>query len=139
MSVLPVQTSGTRILNTVLLFLVALEPYLFNLLPFFGSSQGIDSLYDADSAIYAFDIGAIYGILALFTHVLAKEEEKLVTSDLLKKYRRSRDLEIVVAIIFLISSFPQFSTMNLRYYLWATSFFIYRGGSLVTRLRNQAL
>jgi hypothetical protein len=30
MSVLPVETAGTRVLNTLLLFLVALEPYLFN-------------------------------------------------------------------------------------------------------------
>ena len=139
MSVLPVQTGGTRILNTVLLFLVALEPYLFNLLPLFGVSQSINSLYDVDSTIYALDIGAIYGILAVFTHVLAKEETKLVTPDLLKKYRRSRNLETVVAIIFLASAIPQVLTPNLRYYLWATTFFVYRGGNLVTRLRKQAL
>lgn len=138
MSVLPVQTTGTRIFNTTLLFLVALEPYLFNLLPFFGASQTTD-LNDAVSIVYATDIGAIYGILALFTHVLANEEKKLVTSDLLKKYRRSRDLEVVVAIIFFVSALPQFSNVNLRYYLWATTFFIYRAGNLVRRLRNQAL
>ena len=82
------------------------------------------------------DIGAIYGILALFTHVLAKEEKGSVTHDLLRKYRRSRDLEIVVAIIFLVSAIPQFSALNLRFYLWAATFFIYRGGNLVTRLRE---
>ena len=138
MSVLPVQTTGTRILNTTLLFLVALEPYLFNLLPFFGPSQASD-LNGAVSTVYAIDIGVIYGILALFTHILAKEEKKLVTSDLLKKYTRNRDLEVLVAIIFFVSAIPQFSSLDLRYYLWATTFFIYRAGNLVTRLRKQSL
>jgi len=134
MSVLPAETTGTRILNTILLFLVALEPYLFNLI-FFGASQTM-AFYDAASTTYALDIGAIYGILALFTHVLAKEEKGLATQDLLRKYRRSRDLEIVVAIIFLVSAIPQFSTLNLRFYLWAATFFIYRTGNLVARLRE---
>jgi hypothetical protein len=34
MSVLPVETGRTRSLNTVMLFLVAIEPYLFNQLNF---------------------------------------------------------------------------------------------------------
>src|SRR5437879_7741379 len=68
MSVLPVQTALTRVLNTILLFLVALEPYLFNILPFFLSPrQTFSELYDVTSSIYALDIGAIHGILALFT------------------------------------------------------------------------
>src|SRR6266704_4204216 len=40
MSVLPIQTTWTRVLNTLLLLLVALEPYLFNtLLAFFVNPQ----------------------------------------------------------------------------------------------------
>src|SRR6266571_684484 len=137
MSVLPVQTSATRVLNTVLLFLVALEPYLFNTLGFFVASQ-TGQLYDAASTVYAFDIGAIYGILALFTNILATEERKLVAPDLLRKYRHSRDLEIVVATIFLVSAIPQFWTLNLRYYIWATTFFVYRGGSMMRGLKKQS-
>jgi len=137
MSVLPVQTSATRILNTVLLFLVALEPYLFNTLGFFVASQ-TGELYDAASTVYAFDIGTIYGILALFTNILATEERKLVAPDLLRKYKHTRDLEIVVAIIFLLSAIPQFWTLNLRYYIWATTFFVYRGGSMMRGLRKQS-
>ncbi len=33
-SVLPVETTGTRALNTIMLFLVAIEPYLFNQISF---------------------------------------------------------------------------------------------------------
>ena len=138
MSVLPVQTALTRVLNTILLFLVALEPYLFNILPFFLSPpQTFTELYDVTSSIYALDIGAIYGILALFTHILASEERKLVAPDLLRKYKLSRNLEIVVAIIFLLSAIPQVWVLNVRYTIWASTFFVYRGGSLVRELRKR--
>jgi len=138
MSVLPAQTTWTRVLNTILLFLVALEPYLFNILPFFLSPpQTFSELYDVTSSIYALDIGAIYGILALFTHILASEERKLVAPDLLRKYKLSRNLEIVVAIIFLVSAIPQVWVLNVRYTIWASTFFVYRGGSLVRGLRKQ--
>ena len=138
MSVLPVQTTWTRVLNIILLFLVALEPYLFNILPFFLSPpQTFTELYDVTSSIYALDIGAIYGILALFTHILASEERKLVAPDLLRKYKLSRNLEIVVAIIFLVSAIPQVWVLNVRYTIWASTFFVYRGGSLVRGLRKR--
>ncbi|HYU55656.1 MAG TPA: hypothetical protein VEL71_05490 [Candidatus Dormibacteraeota bacterium] len=138
MSVLPVQTTWTRVLNTILLLLVALEPYLFNILPFFLSPpQTFSELYDVTSSIYALDIGAIYGILALFTHILASEERKLVAPDLLRKYKLSRNLEIVVAIIFLVSAIPQVWVLNVRYTIWASTFFVYRGGSLVRGLRKR--
>ncbi len=133
-SVLPVETTRTRILNTILLFLVALEPYLFNIIPFFAASQ-TGPLYDAASTIYALDIASIYAILALFTSILAIEG-KLVAPDLLRKYRLSRELEIVVAIIFLASAIPLW-TLNLRYYIWATTFFVYRGGTIIRGLRKQ--
>ena len=135
MSVLPAQTTRTRVLNTILLFLVAVEPYLFNILPFFLSPpQTFSELYDVASSIYALDIGVIYGILALFTHILATEERKLVAPDLLRKYKLSRNLEIVVAIIFLVSAIPQVWVLNVRYTIWASTFFVYRGGSLVRGL-----
>src|SRR5690349_24894994 len=125
MSVLPFQTTGTRVLNTILLFLVALEPYLFNTLSFiFAPQQSSTGLYDVTSSVYALDIGAIYGILALFTHILTTEERKLVAPDLLRRYKLSRNLEILVSIIFLVSAIPQLFTLNLRYYVWASTFFV---------------
>lgn len=139
MSVLPVQTTWTRVLNTILLFLVALEPYLFNTLPFFFTPvQSSDQLYDVTSSVYALDIGVIYGILAMFTHILATEERKLVAPELMRRYKLSRNLEIVVAIIFLVSAIPQLFTLSLRYYVWASTFFVYRGGSVVIGLRKRS-
>jgi uncharacterized membrane protein len=109
MSVLPVETAGTRVLNTLLLFLVALELYLLNNLgAFFVTGQQSGPLDNVASIVYALDIGTIYGILAMFTHIVATEERKLVSHDLLRKYRFSRNLEMVVAIIFLVSAIPNF-------------------------------
>jgi hypothetical protein len=139
MSVLPVETTGTRILNTVLLFLVALEPYLFNNLRFvYLTGQMSGPLGDVASTVYAVDIGAIYGILATFTNILTTEERKLVAPDLLNKYKFSRNLEIAVAIIFLVSAIPEFWTLNLRYFFWATTFFIFRIGTIVRGWRKRS-
>src|SRR2546428_4748173 len=81
------------------------------------------------------DIGSIYGILAMFTNILATEEKKLVAPDLLKKYKFSRNLEIAVAVIFLFSAIPEFWILNLRYFFWATTFFVFRGGGILERVR----
>ena len=80
----------------MLRFLLALELYLFNTLPFFfAPEQSSTGLYDVTSSVYALDIGAIYGILSLFTHILTKEERKLVAPDLLRRYKLSCNLEIL--------------------------------------------
>src|SRR5207245_9120638 len=119
-------------------FLVALEPYLFNILPLFLSPlQTFSELYDVTSFLYALDIGAIYGILAVLTHILASEETKLVAHDLLKRYKLSRNLEIVVATIFLVSAIPQIWTLDARYTIRASTFFVYRGGNLVRGLQKR--
>jgi len=84
------------------------------------------------------DIGSIYGILAMFTNILATEEKKLVAPDLLKKYKFSRNLEIAVAVIFLFSAIPEFWILNLRYFFWATTFFVFRGGSILRGWRKRS-
>jgi len=140
MSVLPVETTGTRALNTVLLFLVAIEPYLFNQISFGFIPLASPSLPQIDaSATYALDLGAIWAILAAFTHILTIEEKKLVAPDLFKKYRRMRKLELIVAAIFFVSILPPFWTVligstSLRYVLWGLTFFVRRTGNLYSRL-----
>jgi len=76
----------------------------------------------------------------LFTNILATEEKKLVTPDLLRRYGVSRNLEIMVAVIFFVSAIPQFWTLNIRYFFWAATFFVFRGGSILRgRKRSLAL
>jgi len=74
MSVLPVETTRTRALNTIMLFLVAIEPYLFNQLSFGLNMVASSTLSQNDaSAVYALDIGLIWAILVCFTHILSIE------------------------------------------------------------------
>ena len=140
MSVLPVETARTRTLNTIMLFLVAIEPYLFNQLSFGFTPLASTSLpQDVASATYGLDLAAIWTILAAFTHVLTIEERNLVAPDLFRKYQLLRNLEIIVAAIFLVSVLPQFWTTmigstSLRYVLWGLTFFVRRAGNLYSRL-----
>jgi hypothetical protein len=140
MSVLPVETGRTRSLNTVMLFPVAIEPYLFNQLNFgFTPLASMSLPQDAASATYGLDLAAIWTILAAFTHVLTIEEKNLVAPDLFRKYRLLRNLEIIVAAIFFVSVLPQFWTTmigstSLRYVLWGLTFFVRRIGNLYSRL-----
>ena len=139
MSILPIETTRTRALNTAMLFLVAIEPYLFNQLSFgLGSAASTSLPQDIASATYALDLGAIWAILASFTHVLTIEEKNLVAPDLILKYRLMRNLETIVSVIFLVSILPPFWTIvigstSLRYLLWGLTFFVRRIGSVFSK------
>jgi uncharacterized membrane protein len=148
MSVLRVELSRTRVLNTTLLFLVAVEPYLFNLLNF-NPSSGLGSLDDFASVGFAIDLGSIYAIMASLTSILATEEGGLVAPDLLKKYRRIRNLEIATALIFFVTTIPVFWIVSLpggfpgsggpiRYYAWLATFPIIRGENILRRFRKKS-
>jgi uncharacterized membrane protein len=146
MSILRVEVARTRILNTTLLFLVAIEPYLFNLLNFDGPFAA-GSLGDAASVGFAVDLGTIYAIMASFTSILGKEGGGLATPYLVKKYRHIRNLEIAVALIFLVSALPEFWILNLpggfvggggplRYYTWLVTFPLIRGENILSRWKS---
>jgi uncharacterized membrane protein len=122
MSALLVETPHTLSLNIALLFLVALEPYLFNLVAQTNSFSG-----DVASAAFAADLGTVFAILAAFNNILASEKRAIVGPDKIANYRFLRNLEIVAAAFFWISVLPQFYTKVLiegsitiyvRYYLW---------------------
>ena len=142
MSVLPVETTRTRALNTAMLFLVAIEPYLFNQLSFGLGATSLSALpQDVASVAYGLDLGAIWIILASFTHILSLEERGLVAPDLFQKYRLLRNLEIITAAIFFLSVLPSFwFTINgtyFRYILWSLTFFVRRTGNLYYRRRPE--
>jgi hypothetical protein len=148
MSVLRVENTRSRTLNSTLLFLVAVEPYLFNLLNF-NSSSGLGSLDDFASIGFAMDLGAIYAIMASLTSVLTKKESRLVAPDLIKRYRHIRNLEIWSATIFFITTIPVFWIVSpprglagggvpIRYYAWLTTFPIIRGERIFNRLKKRS-
>jgi uncharacterized membrane protein len=108
MSVMPVETPVLVRLNMLLLFLVTLEPFLFNLL----INQGLSSALGSEvSEYYALDIAGMNLILAYFTHALTLEEKNLIPSHLRQRYRVTRNLLLLGAAIFLISDLPIFWQM----------------------------
>lgn len=115
MSVLPLETSRTIFLNTILLFCVSLEPFLFHVL----DSQISKSV----SVLYALDLGALNLILGIFTLILADEERNLVAHDLIKLFRKDGLFTFFAASLFFISIIPffwnhSFLGLPIRYDLW---------------------
>jgi len=131
-SVLPTETAGLVGVTYVLLFLVSIEPYLFNEL------FTVTTFADIISDVYACDLAIMFMILAAFNHVLASEERNFVAKSLLGHYRTSRNLCITVALIFLISTVPPLGSIyvfttsssgttfgiTIRSVLWISSLFV---------------
>jgi len=117
-SVLRVETGWLLRANLLMLFLVSVEPYLFNLVT---SSGQLDP--GVATSVYAVDLGSIFLILAYFTHELTREEKKLIPKELIQKYRRQRNARIFAALLFYMSTLPIFWSLSilgieLRYILW---------------------
>jgi uncharacterized membrane protein len=119
-SVMPVETPVMIRLNMALLFLVAIEPFLFGVL-FVGKDQ--PTIVQA-SLYYGLDISAMNFILAYFTHVLASEERNLIPRQFVRRYKLIRNLLVSSSSIFLLSELPIFWDITLdgvplRLLMWA--------------------
>jgi uncharacterized membrane protein len=107
MSVLPVETGRAINLNVVLLFLVSIEPYLYyQVITLAGEG------WNEVSIAFAIDMALMQLILAYSLHILAGEERKLVPDKLLRKFRINRDLQLLVAGVFILSIAPVFYTTS---------------------------
>jgi hypothetical protein len=112
-------------LNMLLLFLVAIEPYFFNLVVTQTASVS-SPLAQSVSAYYGVDIGSMNLVLGYFTHLLAAEEGKLVSKDLAHEYKVSRNILLGASFLFLVSAIPicwtiQIYGLPLRVVLWLVS------------------
>jgi uncharacterized membrane protein len=122
-SVMPVESPVMIRLNMLLLFLVAIEPFLFDVLYFQGTNTRVAleaSLY------YGLDIGGMNLILAYFTHLLTMEEKNLVPRDMIHRLKISRNLLVLTSAVFLASDLPVFwdvtlSGLPLRVDIWIVS------------------
>ncbi len=120
MSAVPVETTLMIRLNMLLLFLVAIEPYLFNVLVFggFGSALGQEV-----SAYYGLDIGGMNLVIAYFAHLLTVKEKMLIPSELVDRYKVTRNTLLAGGLIFAASAFPPFGglmvySVSLRIVIW---------------------
>jgi uncharacterized membrane protein len=140
MSVLPAETTLVLGLNIILLLLVAIVPFLLNVV-----GLGNPSLTAAEnnvirnhaSTLFAIDLSGLWLVLAFFYHILGQEKAKLVAQDLLRIYRNRRNMMFILVGIMLVSTAPIFSTYTIlgypaRFYIWYAPIIIF----WVRRLTN---
>jgi len=114
-----VETQGTLRVTYILLFLVALEPYLFNLI----TQHAESSIDELASMLYALDLGALMLILAFFAQKIVNGEGN-VTPKVRRFYRYKRQSFMFTAAVFIISMVPIFWSISigdwtkLRFVLW---------------------
>ena len=122
-SVMPIETTIMVRLNMLLLFLVVIEPYLFNILIVQNGASQISLAAEA-SALYGIDLACMNLVLAFFSHSLTRESGGgKITSEQVERFRMSRDMLFLVGSIFALSALPVFWTLyifgfRLRYLLW---------------------
>ena len=102
MALLPVETERLINVNVLLLFLVSIEPYLFNQLLF------VPAMEQNVSILYALDLGGLSLIQAFFTNSLIDEEKKIVSEQLRREFTSQRNRQLIVAALFFISTIPVF-------------------------------
>ena len=106
-------------LNILLLFLVSIEPFLFNEL--LHSSA---ALTQNVSLIYAFDLGGLFLILTLLSNSIVAS--KNISETMARHFKLVRNTEIIGTAIFFVSALPFFWTWTLpingaypvRFILW---------------------
>jgi len=133
MSVLPLETRTVTVLNVIMLMSVALVPFLLNVveLPNPSLTLGQDLMIrEYASKLFAVNLSALIAILGLFSHILAREEAKLIAPDLVATYRANRNLTLILAGFMLLTAAPLFGTYMIlgypiRLYMWYVPIIVY--------------
>ena len=132
MSVMPVESRRTTRLNTVLLFCVSVEPFLFGLLarpPYITPPSALQDFEGTASSLFALDLGVMIAVLGVFSLTLASEEKGLVGPEFIRQFRKESYSWFVGSAAFLVSVLPLFYTVEvgplgpLRFYLWLVPIF----------------
>ncbi len=119
MSVLPIETRLVQLLNVALLMLVATIPYLFDQVV---STLNASSVQDYASILFTADYAGTLVIMAVFSHIIAQEEEHLVDGEIMIRMRRVRNrLSILTVIVLLSLAAPWdwlFLGVHIRLFIW---------------------
>ena len=138
MSNVRIETRGDVELNIFLLFLVSIEPFLFNEL--------IVSNLPAEyvSILYALDLGGLFAIQALLANSILADKNR--PEKLLREYAARRNANITGAVIFFVSTLPFFWSWSipvssqtyipLRFILWMLPLFLHNIRRLWERSRT---
>lgn len=103
MSQLDQDKSTTIFLNILLLFFVAIEPYLLNI------QSASQALFPFTSTLYAIDMAFLMGISAALSHILLLEKKDTLVAHQLRHYTMNRNFQFMFAGLFLFSIVPQFA------------------------------
>jgi hypothetical protein len=141
MSVLPIETRLVTFLNVIMLALVALIPYLLNNVEFVNqglSTSDSTGIRNYASSLFAVDLAGILAILATFSHVISIEEKNLVTPEIARVFRQSRNVQFALSVLMIVSLAPVFWNYTafgipLRLYIWLVPVVVY----WVRRFRQQ--
>ena len=104
MAVLPLETQRLVVLNLVLLFAVALEPYLLYVVAYPVPTAAVEPA----SVLYALDVAVMNGILGAFTHILTREARPLVAAAEVRKMKGIRNLRLALGVVFAVTALPVF-------------------------------
>ncbi|MDA4114573.1 MAG: TMEM175 family protein [Thaumarchaeota archaeon] len=123
MSVLPLETERGVVLNITLLFLVSVEPFLFNIVRNPPTVLDYGPYGDAISTLYALDLGAMMVILGIFTFSATAQEKKLIPDEFVGRFKIESITWLITGGLFLVTVLPFFFTfkvhgMPLRYAFW---------------------
>jgi hypothetical protein len=125
MSVLPLENRWTVSLNTLILFVVSIEPFLFNLF-FPANSSTSPAYYNVLAIAYGADLGVLMLVLGFFTTVLADEQRKLIPKDMMKEFIYDAISFDFSAALFFVSALVPISVPGIgippRFDLWLIPF-----------------
>jgi uncharacterized membrane protein len=133
MSVLTFENPRLVTLNSVLLFSVSIEPFLFNLLK--GSNLSSESVgyFGVVSQAYALDIAVMLGVLGLFDWTVATLKKPPLATDVRRSFTREATLRWAAAGFFAVSALPVFADVMiyntpLRIWMWVFPLIFFRVG-----------
>ena len=130
MAVLPVEVPFALVANIALLFLVALEPYLYYVL----QNVHTPGLADASSVAYALDLAGMFLMQGALSYLVVREEKTSLHRQpplhpvVVARFRNVVKVDALIGLVFAVSALPIFWVDTpvgfLRFYLWGAPFFI---------------
>jgi uncharacterized membrane protein len=106
MALLRIETGRLLALNVLLLFLVTIEPFLFNQL-FVSDAALVESV----SVMYAINLGGLYLILAFFSHAIYSNKSN--SPEALRSFKLKRNTFLISCVFFFGSIFPIFWNVSI--------------------------
>lgn len=134
MGALPSDAPYALISNIVLLFFVAIEPYLFYVLTTAppGPNGSPPPLLDPASVVYALDVGGMFFMQAALAQLVVRSEERgllRLHPVVLRRFKGVVVADFVTALVFAVSALPVFWVETpigyLRFYMWSASFAVF--------------